>query len=403
MEHDADAIILGGGMVGATIAGLLAGGGRSVIVVEGSPAGPPPEGGDLRVSAINRAGIETLRRVGAWARGEQWRHQPFRHLRVWNRDSGAGAAFDATEAGLDTFGAFVENAVLQQGLEAALADHRRVAWRRPATATAFHADAGAAHLEIDGETTLSAPLLIGADGPNSRIRTLCGITTSETDYAQRALIINVTSDADAAETTWQRFTPAGPQAWLPLPGGQASLVWYGDPGDIRILENLDDDTLAAEIQAAFPAEVGTIRAVHGRASFPVVRRHARAYAARRVALVGDAAHSIHPLMGQGLNLGLQGAESLADALLAAPGRDPAAALAEYERAHRPRALAMMAATDACHRLFTREPGGITGIGDGLLRLAGATPVGRRPLLRHAMGLSPLGAERPEPGDAGAHS
>ncbi|SEP14630.1 UbiH/UbiF/VisC/COQ6 family ubiquinone biosynthesis hydroxylase [Aquisalimonas asiatica] len=391
MTDDADVIIIGGGMVGATLAGLLARDGIAVTVVESQPA-PHMDAQaplDLRVSSVNIANAELFKRIGAWEHMTNVRVCPFRRLRVWDQGGGE-TRFDARETGHDWFGWFVENSVIQAGLYQALADLPGVRWLAPETPERISSDGDAVTVRLASGTTLRGGLLVGADGARSMVREHAGIAVHHTDYDQRALIINVATELPQQDETWQRFTPDGPQAFLPLTGNRASLVWYGPPESIRILESLDDDMLAQEIVDTFPEDLGGITAVLGRASFPIRRQHAACYTASRLALVGDAAHAIHPLVGQGLNLGLQGVETLAEVITAAhgSGRDPgtAAVLADYERRHRARALTMMVATDAFHRLFTREPGMLTRIGNGVLRLANKAPTGRKQVMRHAMGL-----------------
>ncbi len=392
MTESTEVIVVGGGMVGASLACLLGRAGVDVAVVEEHPpttTDPADATPDLRVSSVNLASSELFQRAGAWDGMTRRRVCPFRGVRA--RDmSGAETRFDAREIGHDWFGWFVENQVILAGLHEALAGIPNVRWIAPARPAALTADATGASLTLNNGTEVEAELVIGADGARSTVRQLAEIDYTSTDYGLRALVVNVATELPQQDVTWQRFTPSGPQAFLPLPGHRASLVWYNDPDTVSLLESLDDETLAGEIVDAFPEELGGITAVLGRASFPIRRQHATSYTSSRVALVGDAAHAIHPLVGQGLNLGLQGVDTLVDTLLHARelGRDPgtAAVLADYEHRHRPRALAMMVATDSFHRLFTREPGPLTRIASGVLRLADKVPVGRRQVMRHAMGL-----------------
>lgn len=394
MNDEAEVIIVGGGMVGATLACLLGHEGLEVALVEETPPAtasndPDDAPPDLRVSSVNLASAELFQRAGAWEGMTRRRVCPFRG--VLARDmSGAETRFDARETGHDWFGWFIENQVILAGLHEAVAELQSVRWVTPARPNAIATDSGGATLTLNDGSRLRGRLIIGADGAGSTVRQLAGIDTTGTDYGLRALVTNVATELPQQDVTWQRFTPSGPQAFLPLPGHRASLVWYNDPDTVALLESLDDETLAGEIVDAFPEDLGGITAILGRASFPIRRQHAASYTASRLALVGDAAHAIHPLVGQGLNLGLQGVETLAGALLdaRARGRDPgtAAVLAEYEHRHRPRALAMMVATDSFHRLFTREPGPLTRLASSVLRLADKVPVGRRQVMRHAMGL-----------------
>ncbi|MDN3516822.1 FAD-dependent oxidoreductase [Aquisalimonas lutea] len=398
----ADVVVVGGGMVGASLAALLGRRGLDVVLVEeqpatsaDTPAAAPP---DLRVSSVNLASVELFRAVGAWEPMTQHRVCPFRRVHAMDEHGGV-LRFDARETGHDWFGWFVENRVILSGLREALAGVDTVRWITAAPVT-LETDADRARLGLDNGLRLHAPLVVGADGAGSSIRGLAGIDVTARDYQTRALVTNVETELPQQDITWQRFTPEGPQAFLPLCGHRASLVWYARPETVQLLESLDDETLIAEITDAFPAELGGLRAVTGRASFAIRSQHATRYTGSRIALVGDAAHTIHPLAGQGLNLGLEGVNRLAAAILDARKhrRDPgtAVALADYERRHRPRALTMIAATDTLHRLFTAEAGVLPRLGNGVLRLADRLPPGRRAVMRHAMGLTPAGSHRPVP-------
>lgn len=391
VTHDADVIIIGGGMVGMTLAALLGHAGRHVIVVEGSPVPDDPdipETPDLRVSSVNRGSAALFDRAGAWDGMLARRACPFRRVRVWGY-KGTEARFDASETGHEQLGWFIENSVITAALREAVGQLESVEWLVPATPGSLGSDADHASVTLADGTRRTARLIVGADGPSSTVRELAGIRCHETDYQQRALVTNIGTSLPQQDLTWQRFTPRGPQAFLPLSGPNASLVWYESPSVIRDLEALPDPDLAAAIEHSFPSVLGRIEAVHDRASFAIKRRHAETYRNGRVVLVGDAAHAIHPLMGQGLNLGLQGVASLVNAITAEPDTDPGAlpTLARYESEHRCRALTMMAATDACHRLFSRERGPLPALGSGLLQLSRFIGPGRRQATRFAMGLA----------------
>lgn len=389
-----DVAVAGGGMVGATLAALLGREGLRVAVVEAQPPAPTPltTTPDLRVSSINRGSAALIERAGAWQRIGADALCPFRQVAAWS-EHGGSVTFDAAEAGVDALGWFVENRVLVGALHATLETLPTVQWLAPASPESITPREDGITIELDCGGRIDAGLLVAADGAGSRVRTLADIPVQRHDYGLRALITNVTTTLPQQDITWQRFTDTGPQGFLPLHGPRASLVWYGDPDTVRTLESLDDAHLATTIMDEFPDELGGVEAVLDRASFAIGRQHAARYVDARVALVGDAAHSIHPLAGQGLNLGLQGVASLVQAILAAheESRDPGtgAALAAYERAHRPRVLAMMAATETMHRLFTGGPvGGRLGTA-ALIAAARAPRALRRAVVRHASGLDSL--------------
>lgn len=390
MDTHADVIIVGGGMVGATLACLLGSAGRHVVVLDaGEPPAQPDTANtppDLRVSSVNRASAAVFERAGAW--DTMLRHQasPFRRVSVWD-NAGSATTFNAAEADCDCLGWFIENRVIRFALYESATRSGNVDWRAGTTPDAVTTGAATATVTLADGTHLAANLVVGADGPHSSVRAQTRIGAHIEDYQQRALVTNVQTSLPHQDITWQRFTPEGPQAFLPLAGPQACLVWYAAPERVRAREALSDTELKTALEDTFPSALGPIEAIHGRASFPVIRQHAASYTAPRIALIGDAAHVIHPLLGQGLNLGIEGARTLAEAITASHLRDAGAlaVLASYERRHRPRALALMAATDTCHHLFTREDGLLRRLGDSLLGLARHTPVGRREVIRFAMG------------------
>ncbi|WP_163557681.1 UbiH/UbiF/VisC/COQ6 family ubiquinone biosynthesis hydroxylase [Halomonas sp. NO4] len=392
MEATQDAIIIGGGMVGAAVATALGQAGMTVTLVEGgAPPAPIAEDApfDLRVSSLNLASQRLLDDVGAWSHIPAARRCPFRQIEAWDERERHTTHFAAADLGLEAFGHFVENRVIRHALWQRLAALPQVTTLCQASPVALVTGGHQALVELDDGRLLAGRLVVGADGANSRVRELAGITTHDHDYHQRALIVNVRTRLPQQDTSWQRFTPEGPQAMLPLPGPYASLVWYGPPEATREREALDDDALRAAIERDFPARLGGIEAVLGRASFPLRRRHAERYTRPRLALVGDAAHVIHPLAGQGLNLGLQDAAELSERVIAAhaAGEDPGnrRPLAGYARARRPRNLAMIAAMESFHHLFT---------GAAPLRQAGAAGLAvaerlgpaKQRVMRYALGI-----------------
>ncbi len=392
MDETLEAIIVGGGMVGAAVAAALGQAGMTVTLIEG---GGPPEAiaadapFDLRVSSLNLASQRLLEQVGAWSFIPEARRCPFRHIEASDESEARHVHFSAADLALPDLGHFVENRVIRHALWQRLAELPSVTTLCHASPVALVSGGQQALVELDDGRLLAARLVVGADGAGSRIRELAGIATRDEDYAQRALIINVRTRLPQQDVSWQRFTRDGPQALLPLPGPHASLVWYDSDAATRAREALDDEALRQAIEAAFPTRLGGIEAVLGRASFPIRRRHAERYVRPRLALVGDAAHVIHPLAGQGLNLGLQDAAALSDRVVSAfqAGQDPGGRgpLAGYARTRRPQTLAMITAMETFHHVFTgpaplRQAGGA-----GLAvaeRLAGA----KRQVMRHALGL-----------------
>jgi len=379
-------VVVGGGMVGGALARDLGRRGLPVRVLEASPPAPiaPAEAPRARVSALSRRALDYLEAIGVRERLDPARLAPFDRVETWDAGGGRRLAFTAAELGVDSLGCFIENDYLQQVLLDSLAELPSVRLDAPAAALDIRADANGPRLTLAGEGTLDPALVVAADGGRSRVREAAGIGVSRGDYRQHAVVATVRLDPPAATTTWQRFNPEGPQALLPLAGGCASLVWYVDPPHARELVAREAEGFARTVEAAFPAELGRITEVLERASFPVARLHAERYWAAGTVLVGDAAHVIHPLAGQGVNLGLRDAEALAGRLDDAMARglppDHPPTLVAYERDRRGDNLLMLQVMNALHYGFTTSLGPLRrlrGLGLGVADRAG--PVKRRVL------------------------
>ena len=314
-----DIAVVGAGMVGAALALGLARQGFSVTVIEKSapgafdPASPP----DVRISAISAASVGLLRGLGVWDAVRGMRAHRYRQLETWEWES-ARVTFSADELRLPELGYMVENGVLQLALWQALEAHEKVTLRVPASLDALVTADGESLLTFTDGRELRAKLVVGADGASSQVRQMAGLGTHAWQYAQSCMLITAACENDPGDCTWQQFTPAGPRAFLPLFDRWASLVWYDAPARIRQLQALPMAQLGQEIARSFPPRIGRVTPVAAGA-FPLTRRHALGYVRPGVALVGDAAHTIHPLAGQGVNLGYRDAEALLDVLSNARG------------------------------------------------------------------------------------
>ncbi len=387
-----DVVIAGGGMVGATLACALGGTGLRVLVVEAREPRPfdPAQPHDLRVSAVSLGSQRVFEAVGAWPGMRARRVCPYRHMAVWDGEGRGSTAFDSADLGEPWLGHIVENRVVQLALLEAMAGFDNLDFRCPAAAERLALEADGARLQLDDGSEIAAGLVVAADGARSRIRELAGLPTGGWDYAQHALVATVETRLPQQEITWQRFVPTGPQAFLPLSGPHASMVWYHNAREVRRLLALEPAAFAAEMEAAFPGRLGGIAAVQARGSFPLRRMHAHRYCAPHLALVGDAAHTIHPLAGQGVNLGVMDAAALAEVVVDAHrrGRSPGALadLRRYERSRRGDNLAMMTAMDGFYRAFGDQPLPVR-LGRNLA-LAAADRIGplKQGLMRHAMGV-----------------
>ncbi|HEY4435258.1 MAG TPA: 3-demethoxyubiquinol 3-hydroxylase [Lelliottia sp.] len=324
--------VVGGGMVGGALALGLAQQGFQVTVIEQAapPAFDENQQPDVRISAISAASVDLLRGLGVWEAILAMRAHPYRRLETWEWEN-AHVTFNAAELKLPLLGYMVENNVLQLALWQALEAHDKVTLRVPDSLKALHRHEGGYLLELDNGDELAVKLVVGADGANSQVRQMAGIGIHAWQYQQSCMLITVKCENDPGDSTWQHFTPNGPHAFLPLFGHWASLVWYDTPARIRQLQSLSMEQLQREIEKHFPARLGNVTPVAA-GGFPLTRRHALQYAREGLALVGDAAHTIHPLAGQGVNLGYRDVEALLSVMGSARGHaEPWASAAVLKR------------------------------------------------------------------------
>ncbi len=313
LQHTEVAVV-GGGMVGGALALGLAQQGFDVTVIEQAapPAFDPASKPDVRISAISAASVDLLRGLGVWEAVQAMRAHPYSRLETWEWEN-AHVSFDAAELKLPRLGYMVENNVLQLALWQALEAHPEVTLRMPASLKSLHSHESGYLLTLDSGDELAVKLVVGADGANSQVRQMAGIGVHAWQYQQSCMLITVQCENTPGESTWQHFTPNGPHAFLPLFDNWASLVWYDKPARIRQLQGLSMEQLQREILLHFPSRLGKVTPVAAGA-FPLTRRHALQYAREGLALVGDAAHTIHPLAGQGVNLGYRDVDALLDVL-----------------------------------------------------------------------------------------
>lgn len=410
MTQAFDIVIVGAGMVGAALATGLGREGLSVAMIDRASAPPfnPDAAPDIRVSALSVGSERYLDSLGAWTRILDMRATPYRRLAVWDETPYplsnlvprrlTEVTFEAVDLGAPHLGHIVENSVTQQALWQAAEVEPGVTILAGSGVASVAQDENQATVTLEDGQILSARLVIGADGAQSRIRDMAGIGVTRDQYGQQAMVISVRYRGAVEDITWQGFYPSGPRAFLPLhsagetfPGESwASLVWYDSPEQLAHLKNLDDEALMAEIQSAFPEDLPVLTHIDARASFPIARQHARHYFAGRMVLAGDAAHTINPLAGQGVNLGFQDAQSLQAMIreaLRADG-DPASPqwLTRYEQDRRPANRRMMMTMDLFYHLFSNRIPPVHLLRNLGLGTARALPFARNRVARYAMGI-----------------
>ncbi|MGB1272034.1 MAG: FAD-dependent monooxygenase [Endozoicomonas sp.] len=406
-EPDYEVLIVGGGMVGAAIATALGSQGIKVAVFDRVKPEPLAADNlpDLRVSALSYASEQILRQLGAWTSMSQMRMTPYCRMAVWEKLShpwGKELAtranrvlFDSTEIGQEQLGYIVENRVTQLGLLEAMSRHGGVNLICPASINRFDLTGDKPQVELSDGRRFTGHLLIGTDGAQSRVRQIAGLGVEQRDYEQQCLVATVEIDGGRQDMTWQAFTPTGPEAFLPLPDIQgrsyASIVWYNAPEQIRYLLGLPEQAFIDELRNTFPVELPEIIALHERGFFPLARRHAIHYCRPGVVLAGDAAHTINPLAGLGVNLGFQDAAWLAEILVDAhrngePLGDPEV-LGRYEKVRRPDNAAMMAVMDGFYHAFSNDNRPAQILRNIGLGVAGRLTPAVNQVMKYAMGLS----------------
>ena len=351
-----DISIVGGGMVGAAIAVALSQAGMRVALIEKQPpvAFDAASAPDLRVSSINLASEAWLTSLAAWQALEKMRVCPYQRLQAFEQP-GSIVTFNAADIKRSHLGHIVENNLLQLALWQQFGANVRLFC--PSSVTALQQSADSATLTLDSGEQLSCKLVVAADGGNSQLRQLAGIGTNGWQYSQACLVALINTAYPQQDVTWQQFTPTGPKAFLPLCGQQGSVVWYEEAARVKQLAALTPAKLTQQLLNAFPAQLGDVEVVAS-SWFPLARMDANRYYAGRVVLAGDAAHTINPLAGQGVNLGFADAKLLTELIIDAQRHNSDIGseqlLQRYQRKRKPANLLMMSAMDGFYQVFGND-------------------------------------------------
>jgi len=387
-----DVLILGGGLAGLTLACALKNTSIQVEVFEKMELEPRLSlNRDCRVIAVVAGTVRIMQGIGVWEGGVTGQAEPIRAMRIWDDQNVGGIRFEAGETGLDALGYIVENSVLRDAMLEALADARNVTIHCPVEAISCTWGQGSVQLDLSDGGVYQAALAVAADGGNSWLRGQAGIGIRSRDFHQRGIVATVRPQLPHHGTAFQRFQPVGPLAMLPLSGGLCSLVWSVNNGKANRLMKMDDEAFLGALNLAFGPVLGRLLEAGERAAFPLRTQLARHQVDSRLAMIGDAAHTIHPLAGLGANLGFRDAMVLAQEIVDARRFEEdigsTSVLNRYAKARLPDTLSVMAAMEGFHQLFTRDWKPLNLLRDvGMLAVGNSGPL-KRFLMRTGMGIA----------------
>ncbi|MFQ3613448.1 MAG: UbiH/UbiF/VisC/COQ6 family ubiquinone biosynthesis hydroxylase, partial [Cyanobacteriota bacterium] len=395
VDLDFDVGIVGAGMVGSTLAVALGQAGIRVALIESRDLGQGV-GPDGRASALALGTARILERLGAWPLMQSWGVSPIHRIQVSDGESPLVAQLRREMIQAPALGYIVENQITQKALLQRIQECPSVTVLSPAQVQGFSARPDHMQVELSQEGsrhTLRTAVLVGADGARSQLREWAGIPVSRWGYGQVCIVSTLTHELPHAQVAYERFQPSGPFAILPTPDPHRScVVWTARQSDRERLMSLPEEEFLQAIQPSFGSQLGALLAASPRACYEPQRSHAQTYIGSRLALVGDAAHTTHPVGGQGVNLGMRDVAALTALLIEAKttGRDPGAPalLQAYERCRRPENELVLFGTDAANRLFSNRNGLLL-----ILRRLGlwsldSLPLLKPALMRQAMGIRP---------------
>lgn len=382
-----DAVVVGQGVVGAAAALGLHRQGLSVAVVD--PFIPPcwsEDQYDNRVFAISPASMSLLERLGVWGEICASRVSPYLNMEVWDEGSVGALSLSAAEANVAELGYIVENSLLCQVLSEALKPLDRYA--QAVQSVSDGTDPASRKITLIDGQQLGYNLLVGADGANSVVRSALKIEAQGRAYKQRGIVATVTTQKAHCQTAWQRFLATGPLAFLPLADGRSSIVWSADDRFADELMSLDEAEFLKQLTIAADGALGEIEAIERRACFPLKVQQAAEYVSGNVVLVGDAAHTIHPLAGLGVNLGLGDVEELLGMLdgPASLSQLTQRKLRRYQRCRRSENMKLAILTDGLNRLFSNTSAGLGLLRGQGMKMSMSNSVIRKQLIINALGL-----------------
>ncbi len=390
-DHDSDVVIVGGGPIGGTLACALAKAGLQVAVVDQAPAekmlDPDLDG---RTFAVSYGSSKILDKVGIWSSLEKYT-QPILDIRISTERSHSFLHYDHRDIGDNPMGYMLEISRLRQAIYKSVQSYPNINWHAPNRISTVESTDSKVVAKLDDGARLSAKLCLAADGRNSQLRAQAGIKVTRWDYDQVAIVCVIEHDDPHASVAHEHFLSAGPFAVLPMLNNRSAIVWTEKPDVASKMMDLSDEAFNDEMQRRFGDSLGKLRLVGKRWSYPLSLLIAHKYIDKRLALVGDAAHVMHPIAGQGVNLGFRDVEALANTIIEAYelGLDIGSftVLERYQRKRRFDALTLLLVTDGLNRLFSNDITPIRLLRQAALGVVGKLPFAKRALMRHAMGIS----------------
>lgn len=404
--RETDIVVIGGGMVGAAFAAAVAGNGLRVLVLDAEAPAQVPDGAasdvqsvEPRVSAVTLATQQLLSSLGAWPYIPPQRACGYTAMQVWDADGTGEIRFDAGECGTPALGWIIENRTIAAALHACCADiarrHDTLVWRAPARVAGLQRNARGWRVTLADGENIACRLLVGADGALSQVREQAGFRLRSHDYHHRAIVATVETALPHANCARQRFLDSGPLAFLPLMDARreprlCSVVWSCVPAEAERLLALGDEAFAHALGHALEDRLGAVTAVTRRQSVPLIERHADSYLRDNAVLIGDAAHTVHPLAGQGVNLGFLDAATLAEEIQRNLARglpfDEPLGLRRYERRRRHHNLLMQKSFAGLKSLFAAQALPLRWARNAGMGWLDAMPPLKVLLARQAMGL-----------------
>lgn len=383
-----DVIVVGGGLVGSAQALALGQSGLQVALLDLGAPGPLPDdqSWDARIYAVTPGNAQFLGQVGAWGYMDASRIAPIVGMSIWGDDVKAHLEFNAYDAGVPELGFIAESRLMQDGLWKALAEAPSVEVFSPVRCAGLYIHPDHVSLILEDGRALEAALIIGADGGRSWVRQQAGIDVRTIPYEQLGVVANFETEKPHGNIARQWFLSDGILAWLPLPGNRISIVWSAFTEKAQSLMELDHEQFCQSVKEAGQDALGALRLITPPQAFPLRLQRNEAVVAPRLALVGDAAHLVHPLAGQGVNLGFRDVQQLAKILAGRGPRDlgDILLLRRYERARQSDILSMQGVTTGLQKLFNNDRAGLTFLRNAGLAITNQFPMIKRQLMAHAI-------------------